>query len=447
MRAWMYQLNPDKGQFWDGRRWVPTTVENLFRVALPGRAAFPLVEEWTVSQFFRDAKKGDPLLLRSGGSERLGVVACGRIEAAERDNLSFRLDRLASNTLRSNPIAYDWIKRLVPASRANLVKLEPYWPKIAAELAKRGVHFGEEAEGVEPVEFETLEPLTEEGRRYVVAHVRVERRNRGRVLASRPKPYRCEACGFNFGEAFGAEFADYIQVHHQVPVSSGVRTPRHEEFALLCANCHVIAHWKQPNAPLALETVRALRSAGSVATSRSASANRDAPPIDLTPGSLGLFVFRLKEGDEASSIRDALNSVLDSVADARSGNDRVLISAGEVHQALPQLSHLLLSPPGFLVGVDLAGAARSRAFDAWQRIAPSTALCAGAVNAGPEQLGLPPRIQIRGDTLVMAEEDKQLFATWAKKRGISIQAEPAERFAMGMATGIDPEELEEIGIL
>jgi 5-methylcytosine-specific restriction protein A len=57
----------------------------------------------------------------------------------------------------------------------------------------------------------------------------------------------CEACSFGFGETYGSIGEGYIQVHHVVPLheSHGVRT-RLSDLALLCANCHVMAHRVRP---------------------------------------------------------------------------------------------------------------------------------------------------------------------------------------------------------
>ncbi len=446
MRAWIFQLNADKGLLRDGRRDVPITAENVFRICLSGTDPYPLVEGWSVSQFYREARKGDPLLLRSGGREKLGVFACGRIEHAERNDLSFRADRSASNKLRANPIPIDWMQRVVPRSQRNLVRLEPYWARISVELAKRGVNFGEaEPRTSEPIDFDTSEPMTEEGKRYVAVHLRTERKNRRRVLANSPRPYRCEACGFSFAGAFGPEYAEYIQVHHRVPVSSGVRTPRAEDFALLCANCHVIAHWKQPTSPLALDQLRALLASGRASGGPQDQAVARAPPIDPTPGALGLFVFRVEDGAERAGDAEALRSVLDALADVEPDQvGPVLVVAGGVHEKHPSLGHLLLSPPAFLVGVEVPQPVLRQVFAAWRRVAPSTALSAGAVNTTAEELGLPGRIQLRGDRVFVAKEDEPVVEAWANAHGRVVASGTAERFAMSVAMGLSLEELKEV---
>jgi len=57
----------------------------------------------------------------------------------------------------------------------------------------------------------------------------------------------CEVCGFDFEAAYGELGAGYIEVHHTKPVhtlQSGTKT-KLEDLALLCGNCHRIAHRKR----------------------------------------------------------------------------------------------------------------------------------------------------------------------------------------------------------
>lgn len=62
-------------------------------------------------------------------------------------------------------------------------------------------------------------------------------RNAGLALA-------CEACGFDFEEAYGERGADYIEVHHKKPIHTlqPGTVPKLSDLALLCSNCHRMAH-------------------------------------------------------------------------------------------------------------------------------------------------------------------------------------------------------------
>ncbi len=57
----------------------------------------------------------------------------------------------------------------------------------------------------------------------------------------------CEVCGFDFKATYGGLGAGYIEVHHTKPVHTllaGTKT-KLDDLALLCANCHRMAHRKR----------------------------------------------------------------------------------------------------------------------------------------------------------------------------------------------------------
>jgi 5-methylcytosine-specific restriction protein A len=65
----------------------------------------------------------------------------------------------------------------------------------------------------------------------------------------------CEVCGFDFHSAYGELGSGYIEVHHTKPVhtmKAGHKT-KLEDLALLCANCHRMAHRKR--VPLSLAEI------------------------------------------------------------------------------------------------------------------------------------------------------------------------------------------------
>ena len=58
----------------------------------------------------------------------------------------------------------------------------------------------------------------------------------------------CEACGFDFGKAYGDRGDGYIEAHHTKPVSElepGDSTST-DDILLVCANCHRIIHRERP---------------------------------------------------------------------------------------------------------------------------------------------------------------------------------------------------------
>lgn len=59
----------------------------------------------------------------------------------------------------------------------------------------------------------------------------------------------CACCAFDFAKRYGKLGAGFIEAHHTVPVSElhpdGGET-RHEDIALVCANCHRMLHRRRP---------------------------------------------------------------------------------------------------------------------------------------------------------------------------------------------------------
>lgn len=58
----------------------------------------------------------------------------------------------------------------------------------------------------------------------------------------------CEACGFDFGEKYGARGAGFIECHHMKPLAdlAETTTTKLDDLALLCANCHRMIHAQRP---------------------------------------------------------------------------------------------------------------------------------------------------------------------------------------------------------
>ena len=65
--------------------------------------------------------------------------------------------------------------------------------------------------------------------------------------------YRCEVCGMKFEEVYGTIGEKYIIAHHKNPI--GMRTEAStttlKDIALVCPNCHVMLHKKDP--PLSIQ--------------------------------------------------------------------------------------------------------------------------------------------------------------------------------------------------
>ena len=53
---------------------------------------------------------------------------------------------------------------------------------------------------------------------------------------------RCEICRFSFEKTYGKLGAEFIECHHLSPISAGARTTGLDDLALICSNCHRMAH-------------------------------------------------------------------------------------------------------------------------------------------------------------------------------------------------------------
>lgn len=433
MQAWMYQLNPERG-FVRGLEdeLVPASSENLFRrMLLSGEE---VMGPWYVSQFFRDAEVGDPLLIRVGGKEQAGIVACGHI--AWIDNwegeweLGFRPDVTASLALRDNPIPSEWIREVVPKSQRNLVRLEPFWDEIAAELHKRSA-FPQHVElrGAPGDEFD------EEGERSYGIHAVIERSkaNRDLVLSAAERPYRCQGCGFSFGQ-YGEEYGHCIEVHHLHPVSLGLRRPKAEDFALLCSNCHTIVHWKRGSQPLSIEELRQLVGKerptfvhGSSPIPHSAVAARPEAVVvdDSTEGQGAIFIFDTEDSFKIAT--EAVKSVASALASLASEDcsSRILVWSGDVVPT-PTLSHLLLEdffrPERFAVVVEGPLELLGRLLGVWAATAPPSAVAGGTIVTGGEELGLVLRAVIspEGGCVIAHSDPGQGLDTIIPAAGIPL---------------------------
>ena len=266
MQAWIYQLSSKSPEdFFEEPGDI--TKANLLHQFHKARSL-----TWGVRNYFRDALPSDPVLFKIGVPEAPGVVAIGIIEKSGATlykgtpGIRFRVDHRGTRILGKNPIPFEWLKRRVFRKRANLVDIGPIWNQFARELSKRGIS----VPGHEPIppkgsddsppEVDTRQQLDAEGRAILRRHLSFERSrtNRAKILRAHKLPYSCEACGFEFGKTYGHDFSSYIQVHHKKMVSRGEYVPRIEDFVLLCANCHAVAHWKNATKPLSVEAIRKL---------------------------------------------------------------------------------------------------------------------------------------------------------------------------------------------
>lgn len=129
-----------------------------------------------------------------------------------------------------------------------------------AEAIRQGVLAADEAAIAKLPPIEPYEG--EEGGVIMRLHKRYERDPKlvrdKRKAAAAAGPLTCEVCGFDFEKAYGNLGAGYIEVHHTKPIHTlkpGTKT-KLADLALLCANCHRMAH--RGRALLSLDGLRAL---------------------------------------------------------------------------------------------------------------------------------------------------------------------------------------------
>jgi hypothetical protein len=105
--------------------------------------------------------------------------------------------------------------------------------------------------------FEPDDATYEEGTRSERVHWRVERSPAVRAKAIALHGTDCMVCGFAFGAAYGALGDGYAEVHHlqRLGDTGTVRVDPATDVAVLCANCHRIAHRRTP--PYTLKEIAA----------------------------------------------------------------------------------------------------------------------------------------------------------------------------------------------
>lgn len=154
------------------------------------------------------------------GQGKVGMSAGGKLEREIWDEYENKPRRLAKDA--------EAIRQAV--SNADEVKI--------AKLPQADEYVGEEG-GV----IMRLHKRYERDRK-LVSEKRAEALSQGKLS--------CEVCEFNFEKAYGALGAGYIEVHHLTPLNKlgkGGKT-KLADLALLCANCHRMAHRRKTPATL-----------------------------------------------------------------------------------------------------------------------------------------------------------------------------------------------------
>lgn len=107
--------------------------------------------------------------------------------------------------------------------------------------------------GIQPLTDVDEQRVAFEGNERLSAHLRRERKRhivemKKREVLQATGRLRCEACGFDFKEVYGALGARFCEVHHRVPLhqADGIVKTTTDDLAIMCSNCHRIIHRSAP---------------------------------------------------------------------------------------------------------------------------------------------------------------------------------------------------------
>jgi 5-methylcytosine-specific restriction protein A len=244
---------------WNPRNWPWNDLEEMVELTAEGR---PVDDHWSCGNTKR-IRTGDRLFLLRQGEEPRGIMAAGwatsetyegphwdearreRGENALRVNLRYERilnpevdEILTLDRLQSGPLAsVNWA---TPASgiqiKQGIDDLERLWGELVGLYG--GVLVGVEDAGA----------LEGELRMALCRHRARERSLRDEKIAQAKAAHDgrlpCEVCGFDFLEVYGDIGRDYAQVHHLKPLGDRTKPSltRLDELAIVCANCHAMAH-------------------------------------------------------------------------------------------------------------------------------------------------------------------------------------------------------------
>lgn len=139
-------------------------------------------------------------------------------------------------------------KRVIAEFLARPVEMEAEAAALRAAATR-----GDFAGLSNPVDDEDDDFAASEGRLLIRRHVARERdaglrRRKIESVLVHGGSLACEACGFDFEDTYGERGRGYIECHHIVPLhtTTGPRSTRTSDLALLCANCHRMIHARPP---------------------------------------------------------------------------------------------------------------------------------------------------------------------------------------------------------
>ncbi|MEO3932347.1 HNH endonuclease [Micrococcaceae bacterium Sec7.4] len=278
---------------WDPDRWNDWTYTDAFgRVAGTGLSLHP----WSVGRHTAVPAGTDAWLLLQGDHGRglvgHGVVVSERPEPLPDSPVS--LDAAPDETQLHVQVAIDSL--LPPGEQIAVDVLQDKVPGIpwdSADASELSVDPAEEATiralwrdfGPQPGPDPT-QPVPGTYPQDAVTRVEVNRFERdsdARRACIAHHGSSCAACGFSFEQKYGGIGADFIPVHHLVPVSllgGSYELDPITDLVPLCANCHAMAHQGVSTPRTVAELRRIIADAGflrgSIVTAEQLEAQRQA---------------------------------------------------------------------------------------------------------------------------------------------------------------------------
>lgn len=172
---------------------------------------------------------------------------------------------IISSVLNSNWPEWNKKKYKIPSTKA-FASIEDYFengigPVVSEHSFKKDNRFAQKitktkSKGV--VELDDIENLKqlpvrqfEEGRRRLVSHSKIEKVRNPALVRQAKKIFKitngrlfCEVCGFDFEDVYGVKGKNFIEAHHNRPISEikSRITLTIDDLTMVCSNCHRMLH-------------------------------------------------------------------------------------------------------------------------------------------------------------------------------------------------------------
>lgn len=204
-------------------------------------------QKYSLSKVAYEMRRGDVIYVRYQGR----IISKGTVKRRYQFDNGYRITELNGEPW-SHQVPVNWVNDFAefPVSDIGPDKFT-VWKLLPEQL-----------ERIESLESDTVRETEKqeaiEGK-LITREAQFRSRNRALIEAKKSSSdYSCEACGFSFGESYGPNGEHYIIAHHLEQLSNRRKATKTtlDDIALLCANCHVIAHKEDP--PLKIERLRAL---------------------------------------------------------------------------------------------------------------------------------------------------------------------------------------------